>query len=370
MRVAVIERREPLELGPGHAHPLDLVGALVDLGDLALAAGVCDQDRRKAGCHLPAALVVLVGLWWRLLANLARPGHGLILNLGDHSGVDCWQMFIWLRPGTDGAPPQDDAVASMISRMDEGTNPAHRLYVILSGLRDGAASGLSLRDSWCTVLNVDPTNQDEFEVRKASVGSLIVDLRGEILALRGIINTTSYLRYMSQWTAIINDPPARSGSGFKPEQVCTEDSLQVLSSFADILNARAPEIEPSPEAVDDLLLRVTELVEAVTRSDDLSPAFRMFLLRQLAAFDNALRTVRIRGQRGLDEVLGRVMYDANRQKTAWSNFTNHQLFNKFKLLLKALTMLATASDDIAKITSNVQEMYELEGPQGPQDLDG
>jgi len=248
----------------------------------------------------------------------------------------------------------------------QDTNPAYRLYSILVGLRTVASENIGLGDAWAKVLGV-PNGPDsaEFQVAKASIGQLVVDLHDEIAGLGGIIQSERYLAYLPRWTKVINDPPVRFGESYKPTDITRIDDLHLLLGLSDVLNARSPQILPPIDAVEDLLGRVQDLLQQVLNADDLDPQFRLFLLNHLAAIENALRVVRIRGQRGLDEVIGRVIDDATRRRGAWARFTDSALFGSFRSIFGALTRLATASDDIAKIEGNTRTLLGL--PSGSPD---
>jgi hypothetical protein len=159
----------------------------------------------------------------------------------------------------------------------------------------------------------------------------------------------------------MNDSPAGMDQGYDADDIASEMDLQLLDSLSDILNARAPQLMPPPEAVDDLLVGVQSLVEQVVKADDLDRDFRTFLLNHLAGIETALRTVRIRGQRGLDEVVGRVVNDATRQRTTWIRFLDHEFFQSFQRILSGIRQIATMSNDVAQIAANTQQILGLPG---------
>jgi hypothetical protein len=127
------------------------------------------------------------------------------------------------------------------------TNPAFRLHQIIREIRDLAGSGITLGEAWARALRVDNPDSIDFQVAKASVGQIIIDLHSEVRGLDGIISSANYLRFLPTWTKCMNDSPAGMDQGYDADDIASEMDLQLLDSLSDILNARAPQLMPPPK---------------------------------------------------------------------------------------------------------------------------
>jgi hypothetical protein len=192
----------------------------------------------------------------------------------------------------------------------------------------------------------------------------VVDVHRDILSLQGSSNVSVHQGNLKRWGRIVYLAPKAGTATFDPNEVASEDELSMLSGLADILNYRIPEEEAAPEKVDELIDSTNILINEVTAADDLDPDLRVFLLRHLAHVMDALRTVRIRGQRGVDEVLGNLVIDSRLSPSVWQRVKSWPSWGKVQTVIKGLSMIARAKDDITQIASFTEELLQIEGPQG------
>lgn len=240
-------------------------------------------------------------------------------------------------------------------------NRASRLLYLLTQLRKLGDKSRTTTQAWEIVLG-ESAGTLEFDKQRAATAQIVLDLQVAIQALESSgVRTERYRDAVTQWSRFVLSPPSAQGNPYDAVQVITDAEIDHLSSLADLLDARRPEVQPDPTAIEDLMNRVNDLRDQIIADDALDQDLRFFLSDKLGEIADALITVRIRGGRGIDEVLGRVLMDASRSPGLWERVQESNFWQPFRMILDLLNKAAGATGQVAEIADNVDKIRQLGG---------
>lgn len=226
-------------------------------------------------------------------------------------------------------------------------------------LRDLADPGRSTTEAWAIVLGEQAGTLD-FDIKRAGAAALVGDLQVAIKSLEGsTVRVDRYLTAVTDWSRFILSPASGQGNPYDAVEVITDAEIDHLSGLADVLDARRPEVDPSPESVDGLLAAMTDLRTMVVQEEEIDGDLRLFLVDHLSAMISALIVVRVRGVQGVEQVLGRVVVNASTKPAVWERIKSSKFWTPFSGLLNLMSKLAGATEQAAQIAESVDKIREL-----------
>lgn len=195
--------------------------------------------------------------------------------------------------------------------MPEFDNPAGRLHALLTDLSAQPAQN-SVIDSWTRVLGL--SDREETVLHLGEVGQLLPEIEREVDRIGDDTLIVPVRRLRQEWSRPIF-PMSHAFEGALREVLPSPPSLETLALVSSNLHLRAPQgAVPDDEALAALVLRVQEVMAAVSESEDLPNEVRRVILLRLGDVIQALGSVRVGGpgvvQKAVEALVGAIAMES------------------------------------------------------------
>jgi hypothetical protein len=260
--------------------------------------------------------------------------------------------------------------------MASDSNPASRLYGLLSAFERRSSDNVSVINCWAQVLGV--TREDVF-LWLGEIGALIPAIRRALVAASLEDHLPEFDRYADLWASPIYCPDrafTNPSSG-----LVNVHALSVLKILAVLLGRVAPEgAVPSKESLSDLRSHLETAIDDVARDDALPADVRALIATRLRDMLWALDHILTLGPDGVKAAAERLAVALNQSRrragksgswgkaayvvvVAWTVFHNGTTVEE---------NVAAWSRMLTGLPSIVQEHKpkEIEGPKTPRSIDG
>jgi hypothetical protein len=201
----------------------------------------------------------------------------------------------------------EDAI-SYAAPVTHADNPAGRLALALDRARTRPRQDESAAKGWSTVFGVDyPEDFGDLLTHGAELVALAVATRRQVEAFEDedpevlLEHFGEVERTLANFQSVVHMPMTQFLDPLKPTGA---HSLKLCSS---LLHRRSPEPVLPEEVAADLLGRVHALISEVLAADDLDRETKAWVVERLSEVERALRDVEIRGHRGVEESVDRLV---------------------------------------------------------------
>jgi hypothetical protein len=229
-------------------------------------------------------------------------------------------------------------------------NPAGRLSQALERARK-VTQNESAAKGWSTVFGLDyPDDIGELLVHAAELIALASDTRRRVEAFEDedpevlLAHFGEVERTLSNFQSVAN---LAMKQFLDPLQPTGAYSLRLCSS---LLHRRSPEPVLSEDVAGDLLGRVHALISEVLAADDLDRETKAWIVERLSEVERALRDVEIRGHRGVEEAVDRLVGGLRRKPHLLLRLSGSKVAKAVVALVMALDIALNSAANLHELT--------------------
>ncbi len=236
--------------------------------------------------------------------------------------------------------------------MTHSDNPAGRLAQVLERARALPRQDESAAKGWSEVFGLEyPKDFGDLLTHGAELVALASATRRRVEAFEDedpevlLEHFDEVERTLSNFQAVVSMAMQQFLDPLKPTGA---HSLKLCSS---LLHRRSPEPVLSEEVAADLLARVHVLISEVLAVDDLDRETKAWIVERLSEVERALRDVEIRGHRGVEESVDRLVGGLRRKPHLLQRLSGSKVAT-------AVVATLTALDIALNSAANLHELME------------